>query len=141
MFVIFKYALVFITLFTNYAVARNGCRRCNGQKVITFKDYVTLDQLNKYVDASLGDGCATGNQFAVQGRALVQGTCLDEMPQRCKQWKVGFVAWRYCGNGGLANFTRRDKCLAGICAATETTTLYCDKSVDCQSTCHMNLCV
>lgn len=139
MFAFLKKAFIVLTLLAATAVAANSCRQCDGMMTLDFKLPVTQDQVKRLAAVSL-HGCATGDQYDIIGYSHRLVVCDFPHVSACYEWKVHLKVWRYCGNGGMLDFTRNDFCSAGVCALEINLLLACDKSVTCATDCNMAQC-
>lgn len=143
--------IFFISLSLDQVSARNGCRQCTGVQRITFKTGLLKSDALKFFNGSFLP-CATGNNYQLDG---VTGTdcelrCIDEYPGLvprcvlyglfCKVWSINMRVWRYCGNGGSVHLERGSHALKEITSETDTLSLTCTKSVQCQWNCHCDQC-
>lgn len=135
--------LVFATLI-NCTVARNGCRQCIGNSIVSFDRYISRDLFKYYLSGTL-EPCITGKQYEV---VLWTGSDCDvknckrpecEMPD-CKTWKASYQMWRYCGNGSQVFLDKKNQCVGTLCASDDRLRLKCNKSVDCVGTCECRDC-
>lgn len=133
-----RVALLSLLLLAGQTLARNGCRRCQGTLTITFKEFVTSDEVREYVAGTIGT-CATGKQYDIV-RGFQKNCVTANFESSCKTFILDVKVWRYCGNGAHVLLKQNNVCVGQICMDSEALSLNCDKSVDCADTCHCNLC-
>lgn len=140
MIAIVKAAFLLFSLFAGSATARNGCRQCEGIHKIIFNSFVTIKQVTPFVALRLS-GCATGDQYTVDGFARKAEDCiLNETEAKCMIWYVTVTTWRYCGNGGYVHKIRANTCINSVCAFSDYLNMKCSKSVECKGTCDADEC-
>lgn len=119
-------------------LAHNGCRQCTGEQLITFKDYVTLNEVRMYLKGTLNE-CATGGQYEIDDAFSIY--CLEGGSEyTCKDWNIGLKVWRYCGNGSKVRLRQNNLCIANICVELDNLILDCTKSVECHGKCDCRQC-
>lgn len=142
MLFILKFAFVLISLLVGSVVARNGCRQCEGELSIRFKEYMTHEETEKYILTSL-NSCATNNEFQITGyRNPFENCNMESNPLRCQLFTFNIKAWRYCNNGGTVSWSKNKVCIFGsnICAIAVDLNMKCTRSVECHGTCDGLLC-
>lgn len=134
---IVKIAVLVLSLFSGDVLAKNGCRQCVGWLTITFKQFMDRTDIPTYVRLALSDkNCATGGQIQVGRMTPINDSCRRNYGiDSCYSWKINIRPWRYCGNGGSAVGSWKDRCFNGYCAGLESLLLTCTQSVACSGTC------
>lgn len=123
--------LLLVSFLAGPAFASKSCRNCLGGLYLAFASPVTSDFASSVFAASLGN-CATG------GHALTKvdtDTCLTVNGQQaCMNYLFNINVYRYCGNGGQANYNRGTYTYKGVKVATDKLSMTCNLSVKCGST-------
>lgn len=136
---ILRTIFLLVTVFAGTGIARKGCRQCVGAHTLSFQNRVYFEDLKPFVDLSL-KGCATGNQYQIDGVTATLDCDPNTTKYHCKVWHLNVMVWRYCGNGALANRNNGPTCINGACSVTNSLSLACDPSVYCIGTCNAEDC-
>lgn len=130
---IFEALLLVLSVFTELAASRNGCRRCGGGYQFLFNDYFDEARARDFLKGSLSF-CATGSQFLVTGVQI--NNCVTPGSRQCKFWNFDLEVYRYCGNGSSVTVGRSSYCVGTVCARAQYLSLKCSESVDCKERCN-----
>lgn len=155
MFLFLKAILLLVIFLASRVKSRNGCRQCIGRQFLRFDNFKTQEHAIESFKVSIGQ-CATGNEYEFEVINLFdcRQPCLTSITlpsgevkcqtytgiKECKAWTYGIKVWRYCGNGGIVNFSKGRQCLDYRRVARDDTILSCDKSVDCHGQCDCKQC-
>lgn len=139
MITIIRIAAIIFHIFARSATARNGCRQCVGIHSLTFQNQLTLEQVTQYMELALS-GCATGNEYKVDGIREQKDCDTKLQPKMCKTWELYITVWRYCGNGGAAIQSKSHTCINNVCSIINSYSMYCYQSVECAGKCEPKGC-